>query len=297
MPLSIRPLHQGFAAQVTEVDLRTVSTGPVRDRIVDLLDRYAVVVFPGQSLYDDDQVAFARALGGRLHYGQGSKVVETKPRFADQAISDISNLADDGSLLERADPKRMYALANRLWHTDASFQDPPGRYSMLSAKVVPTLGGQTEFADTRAAYEELPAATRRELAGLSAHHSVAHSRATLGFLFTEEQRAQFPGADHPIVRKLPSGRTSLYIGAHASHVLDVPVPEGRVLLHDLAWHATQSRFVYSHDWRAGDVVIWDNRATMHRGRPYDELHELRDLRRVTTLDVDDEADVATEAVA
>lgn len=291
--LLARPIQPRFAAEVTGIDLRTVSGGPVRDRIVALLDQYAVVVFPGQSLYDEDQVTLARALGGPLHYGQGNKVVETKPRFGDRAISDISNLADDGTLLERADPKRMYALANRLWHTDASFQNPPGRYSMLSAKVVPTTGGQTEYADMRGAYEELPAAVRREIAGLRAHHSVVHSRATLGFLFTEEQRAQFPGADHPIVRTLPSGRTSLYIGAHASHVLDVPVPEGRVLLYDLAWHATQSRFVYSHEWRVGDVVIWDNRATMHRGRPYDELNELRDLRRVTTLD----ADPITEAVA
>lgn len=293
MPLFARPFHEGFVAEVTGIDLRTVGTGAVRDQIVDLLDQYAVVVFPRQSLFDDDQVAFARALGGPLHYGQGNKVVENKPRFADQAISDISNLADDGTLLDRADPKRMYALANRLWHTDASFQDPPGRYSMLSAKVVPSSGGQTEFADTRAAYEELPASTRRDVARLRAHHNVAHSRATLGFAFTDEQRAQFPGADHPIVRKLPSGRTSLYIGAHASHVLDVPIPEGRIVLHDLAWHATQSRFVYAHEWKVGDVVIWDNRATMHRGRPYDELHELRDLRRVTTLDTD----LVAEAVA
>jgi alpha-ketoglutarate-dependent 2,4-dichlorophenoxyacetate dioxygenase len=286
MTPTVRPLHDRFAAEVTGLDLRTLTPDAGRRTIVDLLDRYAVLVFPEQWLLDDAQVEFARLLGGPLHYGQGSKVVESQPRFADRAISDISNLADDGTLLERADPKRMYALSNRLWHTDASFQDPPGRYSMLSAKVVPSEGGETEYADMRAAYDDLPERTKRQIAGLRAHHSVSHSRATIGFMFTEEQRAAFPGAEHPLVRTLPSGRTSLYIGAHASHVLGAPVPEGRVLLYDLTWHATQSRFVYTHAWRAGDLVIWDNRATMHRGRPYDELNELRDMRRVTTLDVD-----------
>jgi len=286
MTPTVRPLHDRFAAEVTGLDLRALAPDAGRRTVVDLLDQYAVLVFPDQWLLDDAQVEFARLLGGPLHYGQGAKVVESQPRFADRAISDISNLADDGTLLERADPKRMYALSNRLWHTDASFQDPAGRYSMLSAKVVPSEGGETEYADMRAAYDDLPERTKSQIAGLRAHHSVSHSRATIGFMFTEEQRAAFPGAEHPLVRTLPSGRASLYIGAHASHVLDAPVPEGRVLLYDLMWHATQSRFVYTHTWRAGDLVIWDNRATMHRGRPYDELNELRDMRRVTTLDVD-----------
>lgn len=284
MEISAVAAHPGFGAEISGVNLREASVA-VAGEIAALLDRFAVLVFRNQSLFDEDQVRFARLLGGPLHYGQGAKVVEAQ-RYEDPALSSISNLDDGGALLSRADPKRMYALANRLWHTDASFQNPPGRYSMLAAKIVPAEGGETDYADMRAAYDDLPQTMKDRLNGLRAHHSVSHSRATIGFYFTAEQQAAYPGADHPLVRELPSGRTSLYIGAHASHVLDAPVPEGRVLLYELTWHATQSRFVYTHRWRPGDLVIWDNRATMHRGRPYDELGEMRDMQRVTTLDLD-----------
>jgi alpha-ketoglutarate-dependent 2,4-dichlorophenoxyacetate dioxygenase len=181
----------------------------------------------------------------------------------------------------------MYGLGNRLWHTDASFQDPPGRYSMLSAKVVPPTGADTEFADMRAAYDALPADMKAHLEGLRVHHSIAHSRQMLGFEFSPDEQEALRGAVHPLVRTIPrSSRRSLYLASHASRIIDWPVPEGRLLLRDLMEHATQPEFVYRHSWRVGDLVIWDNRATMHRGRPFDDAMYRRELRRVTTLDVE-----------
>ena len=180
----------------------------------------------------------------------------------------------------------MYTLGNRLWHTDASFQDPPGRYSMLSARSLPPVPADTEFVDTRAAYDRLPAELKARLEGLRVHHSITHSRRTLGFEFSAEEEAKLVGAIHPLVRTLPrSNRKALYVASHASRIIGWPVPEGRLLLLDLIEHATRPECVYRHSWRAGDLVIWDNRATMHRATPFDDTTYRRELRRVTTLDV------------
>jgi alpha-ketoglutarate-dependent 2,4-dichlorophenoxyacetate dioxygenase len=177
-------------------------------------------------------------------------------------------------------------LGNRLWHTDASFQDPPGRYSLLSAKVVPPAGADTEFADMRAAYDALAPAMTARLEGLRVHHSIAHSRQILGFEFSTEEAEALKGAVHPLVRTLPrSNRRALYLASHASRIVDWPVPEGRLLLLDLVEHATQREFVYRHAWRVGDLVIWDNRASMHRATPFDDAMHRRELHRVTTLDL------------
>jgi len=177
-------------------------------------------------------------------------------------------------------------LGNRLWHTDASFQNPPGRYSMLSARVVPSVSADTEFADMRAAYDALDLQTKEQLEGLQAHHSIAHSRQTLGFEFSREEEDKLKGAIHPLVRINPrTQRRSLYLASHASRIVEWPVPEGRLMLRDLIEHATQVAFVYRHVWRVGDLVIWDNRATMHRARPFDDASHRRELRRVTTLDI------------
>ena len=190
----------------------------------------------------------------------------------------------------------MYGLGNRLWHTDASFQDPPGRYSMLSARIIPPVGADTEFADMRAAYDALPAETQAQLEGLRVHHSIAYSRQTLGFEFSGDEQEKLKGAVHPLVRTIPrSGRRSLYVASHASRIIDWPVPEGRLLLRDLIEHATQPEFVYRHAWQVGDLVIWDNRATMHRARPFDDAKYRRELRRVTTLDIAEPAPVARGA--
>src|SRR5256885_12642686 len=178
----------------------------------------------------------------------------------------------------------MSGLGTGLWHPAASFRAPPGRYSMLSARIIPPVGADTEFADMRAAYDALPAEMRAQLEGLRVHHSIAYSRQTLGFEFSGDDQEKLKGAVHPLVRTIPrSGRRSLYLAAHAARIIDWPVPEGRLLLRDLMEHATQPEFVYRHAWQVGDLVIWDNRATMHRARPFDDGTYRRGQRRGATL--------------
>jgi alpha-ketoglutarate-dependent 2,4-dichlorophenoxyacetate dioxygenase len=286
MALTFRRLHPHFAAEAEAIDLRTVAERGILDEIRAGMDEYAVLVFRDQPFADDEQLAFAKRFDGALHSRTGAAVLK-KNRFGNEALTDISNLDESGKLLKAGDRRRMYALGNRLWHTDASFQDPPGRYSMLSAKVVPPVAADTEFADMRAAYEALDAATRDKLEGLRAHHSIAYSRQVLGFEFSEEEQAKLKGAVHPLVRtNSRTRRRSLYLASHASRIIGWPIPEGRLFLRDLIEHATQPEFVYRHSWRAGDLVIWDNRATMHRGRPFDDASHRRELRRVTTLDLE-----------
>jgi alpha-ketoglutarate-dependent 2,4-dichlorophenoxyacetate dioxygenase len=249
------------------------------------MDEYAVLVFHDQPFTDEEQLAFARRLDGELHTKTGARVL-VKSRLGNEAVADISNLDEDGGIMQSGDRRRMYSLGNRLWHTDASFQDPPGRYSMLSAKVVPSVAADTEFADTRAAYDALDAEMKARLENLRVHHSIAHSRQTLGFEFSADEAEALKGAIHPLIRTLPrSNRRALYVASHASRIVDWPVPEGRLLLRDLIEHATQREFVYRHVWRVGDLVIWDNRATMHRATPFDDAGHRRELRRVTTLDI------------
>jgi alpha-ketoglutarate-dependent 2,4-dichlorophenoxyacetate dioxygenase len=286
MALTFRPLHPHFVAEVGPVDLRRVHDAPTLAEIRAGMDEHAVLVFHDQPFADDEQLAFAQRLDGRLHTKTGASVLR-KSRLGNEALSDISNLDENGEIIASDDRRRMYSLGNRLWHTDASFQDPPGRYSMLSARVVPPVAADTEFADMRAAYDALPSDLKMRLEGLRAHHSIAHSRQTLGFEFSADEQEALKGAVHPLVRTIPrSGRRSLYVASHASRIIDWPVPEGRLLLRELIEHATQPEFVYRHAWRVGDLVIWDNRATMHRGRPFDDAVHRRELRRVTTLDVD-----------
>ena len=287
--LSFRELHPNFAAEASAIDLRSVTDRATIDELRAGMDAHGVLVFRDQPFADEEQLAFARRFDGVLHEKTGAAVL-SKNRFGNEALTDISNLDESGELLGVGDRRRMYGLGNRLWHTDASFQDPPGRYSMLSAKVIPPVAADTEFADMRGAYDALDAETRQKLEGLRAHHSIAYSRMTLGFEFSAEEQERLPGAVHPLVRSNPrTQRRSLYLASHASRIIDWPVPEGRLLLRDLIEHATQPRFVYRHAWRVGDLVIWDNLATMHRGRPFDDASHRRELRRVTTLDIESPA--------
>ncbi len=285
MALTFQKIHPCFAAEVSPVDLRRVHDADTLAQIRAGMDEYAVLVFREQPFADEEQIAFARRLDGELHTKTGSRVL-VKSRLGNEAVGDISNLDEDGGIMQSDDRRRMYSLGNRLWHTDASFQDPPGRYSMLSAKIVPAVGADTEFADMRAAYDALDAEVKSRLEGLRVHHSIAHSRQTLGFEFSADETEALKGAIHPLIRTLPrSNRRSLYVAAHASRIIDWPVPEGRLLLRELIEHATQREFVYRHGWHVGDLVIWDNRATMHRATPFDDSKHRRELRRVTTLDL------------
>ena len=285
MGLTFRKLHPRFAAEASPIDLRGVADRGTLDEIRAAMDEHAVLVFRDQPFTDDEQLAFAQRFDGVLHTKTGSAALR-KSRFGNEALTDISNVDENGEILRADDRRRMYALGNRLWHTDASFQDPPGRYSMLSARIVPVVAADTEFADMRAAYDALDLETKQKLEGLRAHHSIVHSRKVLGFEFSKEEEDKLPGAIHPLVRTNPrTQRRALYLASHASRIIDWPVPEGRLLLRDLIEQATQPRFVYRHNWGVGDLVIWDNLATMHRGRPFDDATHRRELRRVTTLDV------------
>jgi len=295
MALTFRKLHPCFAGEVGPVDLKTVHDEATLGRIRAGMDEFAVLVFRDQIWSDAEHLDFAQRLDGRLHTKLGISALQ-KNRLGNEALGDISNLDESGEILKSDNRKRMYGLGNRLWHTDASFQDPPGRYSMLSAKVVPPVDADTEFADMRAAYDALSDEEKARLEGLRVHHSIAYSRQTLGFEFSENEQDALKGAIHPLVRAIPrSGRHSLYLASHASRIIDWPVPEGRLLLRELIEHATQPRFVYRHQWRVGDLVIWDNRATMHRARRFDDARYRRELRRVTTLDVEQPAAVPTGA--
>ena len=285
MSLTFRKLHPHFVAEVSPVDLHQVHDRETLEQLRAGMDEYAVLVFRNQPLSNDEHLAFAQRFDGQLHTKTGISALQ-KNRFGNEALADVSNVDENGDILKPDDRRRMYGLGNRLWHTDASFQDPPGRYSMLSAKIVPAAGADTEFADMRAAYDALSTKMKAQLEGLRVHHSIAHSRQILGFEFSQTEQEILKGAIHPLIRTLPrSQRKSLYVASHASRIIDWPVPEGRLLLRDLMEHATQPQFVYRHEWRDHDLVIWDNRATMHRARPFADTTVRRELRRVTTLDI------------
>jgi alpha-ketoglutarate-dependent 2,4-dichlorophenoxyacetate dioxygenase len=282
-----RPLHPHFVGELTGVDVRALDDAGIGE-IRALMDRFAVLVVRDQPFADEEQVAFARRLGGELVTTIGRSIIDHAPRLSEPGLADISNLDENARIIARDDRRRMYSLGNRLWHTDSSFQDPTARYSMLSAKEVPSKGGETEYADMRAAYDALSDELKEQIAELRAFHSIIYSRSTIGFTeFSDAELAQFPGAEHPLVRVHPgSGRKSVYVASHAERIVGWPVPDGRLLLRELMALATLPEFVYRHRWRVGDFVIWDNRCTMHRGLPFDESRERRDLRRVTTVDVE-----------
>mgnify|MGYP003700723159 CR=1 FL=1 len=287
MPLTFKPLHPLFAAEAGPVSLKDAFDPETLAEIRGGMDRYAVLVFRNQAFTDEEEMAFARRLDGELHAKTGSAALG-KTRLGTEAIADISNVGGEGDILEQDDRRRLYGLGNRLWHTDASFQDPAGRYSMLHARVLPPVGADTLFVDERAAYDALDDEMKARLEGLTCHHSIAHSRQTLGFEFSAEELERLKGAYHPLVRTLPrAGRKALYLASHAGRIMEMSLPEGRLLLWELMQHAVRPEFVYAHAWRDGDLVIWDNRCTMHRATPFDDKTYRRELRRVTTLDLEE----------
>lgn len=278
------PLHPLFAAEVEGVNLGDATDESFAAEIEAAMDRYAVLVFRGQVLDESQQMAFTRALGpvdmGLL------KVLQPRSRFKETGMIDISNVDLDSRIRDRDDPKLVAMLANQLWHSDSSFTQPPAKYSLLLACVVTGQGGESEFADMRAACDALPQDLAAEVEGLVAEHSAFHSRMQLDdSQYTAEDLAAFPPVQWPIVRVHPgSKRKTLFIGVHAARIIGRPVPEGRLLLAELLEHATQRQFVYRHVWRPGDLVMWDNRAVLHRGRRYD-LSQRRELRRSTVEDI------------
>ncbi len=243
------------------------------------MDRFAVLVFRGQKLDDETQLAFSRNFGP-LEQATGD-LAQGEQRRLSMEVNDISNVGKDGSVLARDDRRRLFGLGNMLWHSDSSFKAVPAKYSILSARVIPRAGGNTEFADMRAAWDALDQETRALVEPLVCEHSQIYSRGILGFEFDEAERQRFAPVRQRLVRIHPvTGRKSLFLSSHAGAIVGWPVPEARALLRDLVEHATQRQFVYAHVWEPDDLVMWDNRATMHRARRYDPA-ERRDLRRTT----------------
>jgi alpha-ketoglutarate-dependent 2,4-dichlorophenoxyacetate dioxygenase len=295
MTITVAPIHPHIGAEIGGIDVSRVPDPATLNALWRAIDRHAVIVFHDQQVSDRELHDFAAAFG-ELEIGR-SAARGGKRRLAIPQIGDISNLDEDNRLRARDDRKRLDSLGNRLWHTDASYMKVPVVLGMLFAVTVPPPSpfgaGETEFADMRAAYDALTDEQKAVVDPLVVEHDVFWSRGQIGFTeFPAGEREQYPPSRQRLVRRHPgSGRKCLYLSAHASHIVGWPVPEGRLLLRDLDEHATRREFVYSHRWRKGDLVIWDNRDTMHRGRPHDESQP-RDLRRATTLDIGSTLDEA-----
>jgi len=285
MTVSVRRLHPLFVGEVSGVDLRRSIDQETFSAIEAALDRYAVLTFRNQMLKDEQQIAFSR-LFGPLETSIGTIRKGRRHRLRSNELADLSNLDENDNIRSLSDRWRMMMLANQLWHADSSFKPVPGKVSLLSAREVPPSGGETEFADLRAAYDALDEGTKKQIDDLIAEHSIFHSRGLIGYTdFSDEERAALPPVPQTLVRIHPgSRRKTLYLAAHASHVIGWPIEQGRTLLAELITFATQPRFVHQHQWRAGDLVVWDNRCTLHRARPYDDAHHRRDMRRTTVED-------------
>ena len=281
MAIEVNPLHPCLGAEVRGVDLTRPVIPETFAAIEAAFNRHGVLVFPEQPVTDEQQLAFSLLFGP----------LEVNPNYAGAKmrlrpdVADISNLDAEGQVLARDDRRNLFNLGNQLWHTDSSFKRVPAKCSLLSARELPSSGGETEFADLRAAWDALPETRKRQLDGLVVEHSIFRSRSQIGFIdFNDEVFRELPPVPQALVRHHRySGRTSLYLASHASHVIGWPIEEGRTLIEELIAFATQPQFVYQHRWSAGDLVIWDNRCTMHRGRPYDDTQR-RVLHRSTVSD-------------
>ena len=285
MAITVCPVTPNFAAEIGDVDLSAPLTPSDLADVKDAFATYAVLIFPDQHLSQDQHLDFAR------HFGPLETTIALHRKDAQLRVrkefADVSNLGPDNEVWGKESRQRMFQLGNRLWHTDSSFKRLPALASLLYARSIPPIGGHTEFADERAAYDALSDAMKRRLDTLVAEHSIFSSRAKLGFTnFSDEERQGLPPVPQVLVRTLPgSGRKSLYLASHAGRIFGMSEPEGRALIEELVAHATQRRFIYTHRWRVHDLVIWDNRCTMHRGTDFDDLRWKRDMQRATVCDV------------
>src|SRR5215813_8380502 len=285
MAITVCPVTPSFAAEIGDVDLSKPIAPADVAAIKDAFARYAVLIFTDQHLSQDQHLDFARYFGPfettiALH------CKDAKLRVREE-FADVSNLDHESKVWAKDSRQRMFQLGNRLWHTDSSFKRRPALASLLYARAIPPIGGHTEFADERAAYDALPEETKRRLDTLVAEHSIFNSRARLGFTdFSDEERQSMPPVPQVLVRTIAeSSRKSLYLASHAGRILGMSEPEGRALIDELVAHATQRQFVYIHRWRVHDLVIWDDRCTMHRGSDFDDLRWRRDVQRATVSDI------------
>jgi alpha-ketoglutarate-dependent 2,4-dichlorophenoxyacetate dioxygenase len=280
MAVAIRQLHPVFVGEVSGVDLQQRLSRDAVEAIDAGMDRYAVLVFHDQHISDDQQIAFSRNFG-EIENSTGGHIAKPHEKRLGSLMNDVSNLGQDNRPLPRDDRRRLFNLGNQLWHSDSSFRAVPAKYSLLSGRVVVDKGGNTEFADMRAAHDSLDDETRGMAEDLVCEHSLLYSRGLLGFEATDEERAMFTPVRQRLVRRHPvTGRKSRYLASHAGTIVGWPTPEARAFLRELTEHATQTQFVYAHQWRQYDLVMWDNRQTMHRVRRFDD-REVRDMRRTT----------------
>jgi alpha-ketoglutarate-dependent 2,4-dichlorophenoxyacetate dioxygenase len=297
MAITVCPVTPSFAAEIGDVDLSKEIAPADVAAIKDAFAAYAVLIFPGQDLSQDQHLDFAR------HFGPLETTIalfrKDQPLRVRKEFADVSNLAPDNQVWGKDSRQRMFQLGNRLWHTDSSFKRLPARASLLYARSIAPVGGHTEFADERAAYDALSEDIKRRLDNLVAEHSIFTSRARLGFTeFSDEEKAGLPPVPQVLVRTLPeSGRKSLYLASHAGRIFGMPEAEGRALIDELVAHATQRQFVYTHRWRVHDLVIWDNRCTMHRGTEFNDLRWKRDVQRATVCDIANSCEQAGIAIA
>jgi alpha-ketoglutarate-dependent 2,4-dichlorophenoxyacetate dioxygenase len=281
MSITIKELTPGFVGEVSGIDITQPLTAAQAAELEAGMDRYAVLVYHDQRFTDDRQKAFSANFGPLEDTSTGG-VITPAGRRLDPLMADVSNLGVDHKPLARDDRRRLFNLGNQLWHSDSSYKAIPSKFSLLSGRVVVDAGGNTEFADMRAAYDTLDDKTKAEVEDLVCEHSLIHSRGSLGFTeLSDQERQMFKPVWQRLVRTHPvSGRKSLYLSSHAGTIVGWPMPEARAFLRDLIEHAVQPRFTYSHKWRQHDLVMWDNRTTMHRVRRFDET-QIRDMRRTT----------------
>jgi alpha-ketoglutarate-dependent 2,4-dichlorophenoxyacetate dioxygenase len=281
MPITITDLTPGFVGEVSGIDLTGLLTRAQVAALEAGMDRYGVLVYHAQRFTDEQQKAFSLNFGP-LEQTAGGNVTQAADRRLDPDMADVSNLGADHRPLARDDRRRLFNLGNQLWHSDSSFRAVPAKYSLLSGRIVVDAGGNTEFADMRAAYDALDDNTKAEVEDLVCEHSLIYSRGTLGFTdLSDEEKRMFRPVRQRLVRSHPvTGRKSLYLSSHIGTIIGRPMPEARALIRDLVEHATQPGFTYAHKWRQYDLVVWDNRVTMHRVRRFDET-QVRDMRRTT----------------
>ncbi|MGE0223024.1 MAG: TauD/TfdA dioxygenase family protein [Acetobacteraceae bacterium] len=283
MAVSVKQIHPVFVGEVSGVDLRQPLDKDTVTALNDAINKYGVLVYHDQHITDEQQQAFSRNFGD-LESTVRAYRKDFVPRL-DVHMADISNLDENNKVLPKDDRRRLNALGNRLWHSDSSFKRVPARFSLLSARIIPSWGGETQFADMRAAWDALPNRMKARLEGLICEHTQLFSRAKIGFTdWAPEEREKMAPVPQVMVRTHPgSGRKSLYLSSHAGRIRGMEEPEARMLLLDLTEFATQPQFVHTHVWKVGDLVMWDNRCTMHRAREYDET-EVRDMHRTTVSD-------------
>jgi alpha-ketoglutarate-dependent 2,4-dichlorophenoxyacetate dioxygenase len=282
MTVAIKQIHPVFAGEVSGVDLTKPLSREDAIAVEEGMNRYGVLVFRNQDITDEQQIAFTKNFGDLEVKSKPGNIRKASESRLGTGMGDLSNLTKDGKIIAADDRQWFFKLGDRLWHSDSSYAVIPAKFSALSARTIPSWGGNTDFADMRAAYDALDERTRGEVEDLICEHSLIHSRAAVGFTdLTPEEIASFEPVRQRLVRThQATGRKSLFLSAHAGTIIGWTIPEARAYLRELTEHATQREFVYSHQWRQHDLVMWDNRSTMHRAKRFDR-NEVRDMRRTT----------------